>query len=131
MVQGVSREGFDGNGDPAVIHKESHLDDREFAFFFADAHFPQPFFDYISILVKDIVIRPGHLKIEVGHIIINDLGGTAGFFDKVRIDPADNFILIVIDKVQGIKNIVRVVLREDRFKIIPVLPDSGGFGGGI
>ncbi len=131
MVQGISREGFDGNGNPAVIHKESHLDDRELALFLADAHFALSFFDYVSLPVKDIVIRPVDLKIEIGHIIINDLRGTSGFFDKVRIDPADDLILIVIDKVQGIKNIVRVVLCEDRFKIIPVLPDRGGFGGRI
>ena len=131
MVEGVSREGFDGDGYPAVIHKESHLDDREFAFFFADPHLTQSFFDYVSIPVRDIVIRPGDLKIEVGYIIVNDLGGTSGFFDKVRIDPADDLVLIIMDKVQGVKNIVRVALREDRFKIIPVLPDGGGFGGGI
>ena len=89
MVKGVAREGFDGNGDSGVIHKEF-------------------FFDYISTLVKDIVIRLVDFTIEVGHIIINDLGGTSGFFGKVCIDPADDHILIGIDKIRGIKNSVRI-----------------------
>lgn len=97
----------------------------------ADAHLALSLFHYISIFIKDIPVRPADLKIEVGHVIINDLRGAAGFSDKVCVDPSDDLVFVVMDKVQGVKDIVRVVLREDRFKIILILADGGGFGGGI
>lgn len=85
MIQSVSRERFYRNGDAIIIHEETHLDDRKFAFFFTDAHFSEPFFKHISLGIQDIIIGIFNLKIEVCHIIIDDLWGAVGFFNKICI----------------------------------------------
>lgn len=48
------------------------------------------------------------LKVKAGHIIVDDLGRPASFFNQVYIDTAYDLILVGGDKVQSIVNIVRV-----------------------
>lgn len=128
VIQGVAGEGFNGDGKAAVVHKEAHLDDGEFAFLLADAHLTQPFFQDISFLIQDVLIRLFDLEIEVGDIVVNDFRGPSGFPDEVRVDPPDDPVLVVIDEIQRVIDVVRVVFPKNRFTVILVLTDSGTFG---
>ena len=132
MVQGVSGEGFDGDWNPLVIHKKSHLYDRERPLFFTDAHFAQALFQPISFHIKKIPIGFINFEIEVGDIIIDDRWRTVCFFHQVRIDPSDDLVLIERKKIKCIINIVRIKsLFQNRLKIIGILSDGGRFGGRV
>ena len=118
VVQGVAGEGLDGDGDALIVHEQPHLNNGEFAFFLADAHPAQSFFQDISLFIQDILIRRSDLEIEVCYIIIDDLRGAACLFYKVCVDAADDFVFIGKKEVQGVENIVRVMGSKDRLIVI-------------
>ena len=130
VIQGVAGEGLDGDGDALIVHEQSHLDNGELPFLLADAVLALSLLQDVPFFIQDVLIRLPDLEIKVGHIIINDVRGTAGLFYKVCVDAADYLIFIGKKEVQGIKYIVRVVGAEDRLIIVLVLAHSGGLGSG-
>ena len=121
VVQGVARESLNGNGNAVIIHEQPHLDDGKLAFFLAYAHLAEAFFQDTAFFVQNILIRFPDLKVEVSHIVINDLRRAVRFFNKVCVDTADDPVFIVGDEIQGIKDVIRIMGAKDRFKVILIL----------
>ena len=127
MVQGVPGESFNGYGNAGIIHEKPHLNNREFPLFFTDAHLALSLFDDVTFFIQNILVGFTDLKIEVCHIIIDDLRGTASLFHQVGVDAPDDLIFMVCDKTESIINVVRVKVTQDRFVVIPVLADGCTF----
>ena len=70
--------------------------------------FTLAFFYEIPIFIESIFIGLPDLEIEVCDIIIDDLRGTVRLFYQIGIDPADDFIFVIRNEVQGVVNIVRI-----------------------
>ena len=73
VIQGVSGKDFVRDWNAGIIQKQSHLNDRLPAIFFAYPIFSGAFFDDISVFIYDVIVGFVNLKVEIGDIVIDDV----------------------------------------------------------
>ena len=122
MVQCIAREHFNGNGNPVVIQEQPHLYNGLFPVFFADAHFPKPFFYDVPIFIESVFIGFFHLKEKVRYIIEHCAGIAPYPFGNSRIHPLDDLLPVLIDDIQCIINIILIAAPDQWLVIAVVLP---------